>query len=262
MGVVTLNMELFFVSYCLVAVLYLSKGVHHVNKNVKALLKCLPIFLLIGWFAYQWQYNPSGGDLWWRCGGIVSEEDEAKFSLAFLALIFSVIGDACLVGHFKLSFPLGVVAFALAQVLYSYIFHSLSSYNGNLSLVYMCLSVLIVLLLDLGVLFLVYARVKSLIGRIEEHHHRNLVVYPIVVYFGLISVMLWTSLNLFVSFCNVPALLGLLGGVLFYVSDLFIALSAIYDFYIFRRRILVMTTYYGSQFFITLCILSICSNSK
>ena len=255
-------MEIFLVSYCLVAVLYLSKGVQHVNKNVKALLKCLPIFMLIGWFAYQWQYNLSGSDVWWRCGGKLSEGDEAKFSLAFLALIFSVIGDACLVGHYKISFPLGVVAFTLAQVLYSYIFHSLTSYNGNLSLVHMFLSVLIVLLLDLGVLFLVYARMKSLIRRIEEQRHRNLVIYPIVVYFGLISVMLWTSLNLFMSFYNFPALLGLLGGALFYVSDLFIALSAIYDFYIFKRRILVMTTYYGSQFFITLCILSICSNSK
>ena len=242
---------LFLVSYSCLAVLYLFKGVGHANKDIKALLKCLPLLLLIIWFVYQWNYD----DSWKQQCTSPPQQDTTTFNLALFALIFSVAGDAFLVGHFKMSFPFGVVAFALAQVLYSIILNSF--FMTNITITSMSVSAVIVMLIDISIVILVYSRLKTLLGRIDKY--RKLVIILILVYFALISVMLWSSLNLVIVFRNLPALFGLVGGTLFYVSDLFIAVSAIYNFYIFKRRILVMLTYYFSQFFMALCILSICT---
>ncbi len=250
-------MFLFLIFYLSLAVLYLFIGVRHANKDIKASLKCLPILLLITWFIYQWQYSDSEGSWKQQCTSTQQEQkDTTTFNLAMFALIFSVLGDAFLVGHFKMSFPFGVVAFALAQVLYSLILTSFVI--PNITIVSICTSAVAVMLIDISVFVLVYSRLKTQLGRINEY--RKLVIMLILIYFGLISLMLWSSFNLMIVFCNVPSLFGVIGGGLFYVSDLFIALSAIYDLFIFKRRILVMLTYYSSQFFIALCILSICTD--
>ena len=247
---------LFEVLYSSLGGLYLYTGVHHINKDVKAALKCLPLLVLIVWFIYQWKYPGEGS---WKCVEVDYEKsDDATFTLFVLGLVCSVIGDFFLVGHFKISFPLGVIAFAIAQILYSIIFTSF--FFNDASLGSLSLSALLVGLIDLFVTFIVYSKLKRLLGRIKEH--QKLVVFVILLYFGLISLMLWSSLSLFVLFYDFPSLLGLLGGSLFYISDACIALSAIYELVIFRRRILVMLTYYASQFFVATCVLSLCMRKK
>lgn len=233
---------LFLLFYALLSVFYLLIGVQHSNKNVKVFLKCLPIFSLISWFLYQWT--------------LVSDPNHQSLYLALLALVSSVTGDAFLVGHFKFGFVFGIAAFSLAQILYVII---LSQFVVHTITLYTVISAaIIVSFIGICVMLLVYSRVKKILYRINEH--RILVTSLILVYFVLISLMLWSSVCLYLHLVTTPAMMGLIGGALFYVSDLCIALSAIFDSIIFKRRIVVMTTYYASQFCMTVSVLNLCND--
>ena len=83
-------------------------------------------------------------------------------------------------------------------------------------------------------------------------------VVLIVVYFSLISMMLWSALLQHAVISSVQSVLALVGGILFFISDLMIAVSAIFSHWIFKRRILVMMTYYFAQLLIAMSVLLLC----
>lgn len=234
---------LFLSLYSSVSVLYLILGVRHPSKNIKASLKCLPILGLISWFLYQWILIPN-------------PSYQTTLRLTLFALVCSITGDAFLVGHFKFSLPLGIAAFSLAQILYSLILSSF--YISNVSVSVIVSSAIIVLIVCVVVLLLVSSKLKTLLYKMDEY--RMLLTSLILLYFVLISSMLWSSICLYIHLATTSAMLGLFGGVLFYVSDLCIVLSAIFESWIFKRRVIVMVTYYASQFFMTMGILGLCND--
>ena len=248
-------MYLFLLCYLSSAVLYLYIGVNHSSKNVKAVLKCLPILLLILWFASQWRSRKHYQECSDTTNAGFENETEGLFYITLLSLVFSLIGDALLVGHHQISFPLGVIAFGFAQILYSLSFAKLSISNASFGTV--AVSASVVTLVGLGVLFVAYSRLKNMFSQVKSG--AGLIITVVTVYFALISLMLWTAVVFFGVFGTWFSFYGLIGAALFYTSDLLITMSAIFPLRIFRRRILVMMTYYLSQFFISLCFLSVCN---
>ena len=94
-----------------------------------------------------------------------------------------------------------------------------------------------------------------------EHGMRRmfiLLVMPMVlVYFALISIMLWSTLLQLEQKCYLSSVLGAIGGLLFYVSDVLIAAGAIWQLQVLLHgRILVMCTYYGAQLLISLSVVT------
>ena len=250
------SVTVFIFIYYLLSVTYLSFGVSHSNRTIKASLKCAPIFILILWFVTQWN-----SEIWVcvpnsnRLNPIPesSLSSEWTFYLMVFSLIASLLGDAFLVS--PVTFPIGVASFGIAQVLYSFIIISFSLTRA--SYYNILVSGLCVMALDALVLVLVSQRLKIVLDNVNRN--RRLIGVLIILYFILISLMLWTALIMFFVFFNISSFIGFLGALLFYVSDLSIAMSAVFPFRIFRRRILVMITYYTAQLLITICVLSVCT---
>ena len=85
----------------------------------------------------------------------------------------------------------------------------------------------------------------------------SLVMPVTLVYFILISLMLWSVILQLQQSYSLFNVFGAVGGLLFYVSDVLIAAGAIWQLRVLLHgRILVMCTYYGAQLLITLSVVA------
>ena len=129
-------------------------------------------------------------------------------------LVFSCIGDGCLV--FPRRFQLGLLSFAVAQCIYIHLF------GLNLDLLYNLplqglFSAVGVALLSGTIMVGFWIQLKS--------HMRNLslklpIVTGVVVYFILVSTMLWSAVLRLQLNGDWASGLGVVGAILFYISDL------------------------------------------
>jgi len=247
------HLILLTIVYGLLAFIYLLLGVHSRKKLHKAVLKCLPIALLVGlvvWTqTYTWPIhggNESGSDIAWR------------HQLLLWGLVLSGLGDVCLTAPSSFVGVFGILFFAVAQCVYVVLF------GLNLQ---MLVELPYVGLLSGGVVFMMSLSILLLFGwhfhtflKSGDHGMRRrflMLVMPLVlVYFVLISVMFWSALIRLQNRMDLASLLGAGGALLFYVSDILIAAGAIWQLRVLLQgRILVMVTYYGAQYLITLSVL-------
>lgn len=165
-------------------------------------------------------------------------------------MIASVIGDAFLV--LPVVFPVGVVSFGCAQVMYTVIFGARGLPNSTWP------QNIVLLLLVGGVSFGLFLVLRDPISNLFKKYLNIRMVVLIVIYISLISMMLWSALLQHAVVSNVQSLLALIGGILFFISDLMIVVSAVFSHWIFKRRMLVMVTYYFAQLLIAISVLLLC----
>ena len=139
----------------------------------------------------------------------------------------------------------GILTFAVAQCVYISLFGLTVGSLVEQSL-FGALSGLLVLGLSLSLLLLFGWSFNELL-KIGEHGMRrrfiSLVMPIVLMYFALISIMLSSALLQLEQRLNLSSVLGAIGGLLFYVSDVLIAAGAIWQLkLLLHGRILVMCT--------------------
>lgn len=165
-------------------------------------------------------------------------------------MVASVIGDAFLV--LPVVFPVGVVSFGCAQVMYTVIFGARGLPNSTWP------QIIVLLLLVGGVCIGLFLVLRDPISNLFKKYFNVQMVILIVVYISLISMMLWSALLQHAVISSVQSALALSGGVLFFISDLMIVVSAVFSHWVFKRRILVMMSYYFAQLLIAISVLLLC----
>lgn len=152
-------------------------------------------------------------------------------------LVFSDIGDAFLTWKGEQPYFLaGIVAFAVAQVIYGC---SFGTQPINISFACVCS------VIAAAVYFHLYQSLKGIM------------VYAILIYILLISYMVWRAIARveFFSFSwSWPRLAAGMGALVFFFSDLIIALNK-FSFYIANAQFITMSTYYTAQFLIAVSVL-------
>ena len=238
--------------YGLLAFIYLLLGVHSRKKLYKAVLKCLPIALLVGLVIWTQAHtrsiqedNESGSDVAWR------------HQLLLWGLVLSGLGDVCLTAPPFLGL-FGILFFAVAQCVYVVLFGLNLQMLVELGFVGL-LSGGFVFMMSLSILLLFGWNFHSFLKSGDHGVRRRflMLVMPLVLaYFVLISVMVWSALVRVQNRMDLASLLGAGGALLFYVSDILIAAGVIWQVRVLLQgRILIMVTYYGAQYLITLSVL-------
>ena len=165
-------------------------------------------------------------------------------------LVFSCIGDGCLV--LPRIFWIGLLSFAVAQCIYIHLFGLSLDLLFNLPLQGL-VSAVGVALLSGAILAGFWIQLKS--------HMRNLslklpIVIGVVVYFILMSTMLWSAVLQLQLKKDWASGLGVMGAVLFYISDLLIAVCGVWKLrpMLLQGRALIMAMYYGGLLIISMSV--------
>ena len=245
---------LFTATYSLLCVVYLVLGVNSRRQWQKAVLKGLPVALLLGLVILLWLQPRSGEPE----PGVEQQGSETTkpYQLLTWGLLFSGLGDVLLVYRRSLGL-FGLLSFAVSQCVYVALFGLTIDRLVEQSLLGLGSGV-VVLLLSLSILLLFGWRFSALLKSGDHGMRRRFIglVMPLVlVYFVLISLMLWSAVLQLQHRRDFAGVLGAFGGLLFYVSDVLIAAGAIWQLRILLQgRVLVMVTYYGAQLLITLSV--------
>ncbi len=228
----------FTVLYYSLAVLYLLVGFRS-KRFTKCLLKCLPIILLI-FFTVLLLAVVEVDDLY------KDSTRNRRFQL-LIATTFSCIGDGCLV--FPKIFIFGVISFAASLLLYTNLLELVDS------LVYITLEAVLVgfCIFFIGVLITVTIRVVTSSSN-KFPPIPKYVSTLILLYFTVLSVLLWSGLMLFLRRRDHIGAGAAVGVIMFYISDLMIAASAFWNMHLLQGRGLIMLTYYTAQLFLMLSI--------
>lgn len=239
--------------YALQCFTYLVLGVNSGKKVRRAVLKCLPVASLFVLVIVSLLYTETVGRTERNStsetsdGSFDARRKSVQIRALVFGLLFSCVGDAGLV------FPpyggvIGVLSFAVAQLIYSYMFGlsflSLMSLPLHGFLSGVCVAILFV------VVYLVYHRFLQSLPGYSAHVKRVPFHVTVMVnfYFALVSVMLWSSiLNVQLRGWSASSALGVVGAASFYISDLLIAVSAVWNVRLLQGRVLVMLTYYLAQ---------------
>lgn len=215
-------MEVWFaILYSSLCFLYVRWGYFSATKPLKLLSKCLPVVLLWVW-------------AWYR---VTSTER----SLLLVALGVSILGDALLVT--PRAAPGGILAFAVAQLLYASLFWTSAAE----------VSVLLALI-TAGVVLLIGLVIASRFGKKAPERRRSWVSNVILCYFFLLSTMLWTATVRCLVRPHYSSVAGVTGALLFYASDVLIVASALYSSPWLEGRTLIMTLYYTAQLLIVMSV--------
>ena len=200
----------------------------------KVVLKCLPVAFLTAMVGLQ--VLDTRAPMTSTAPGSV-----ARLGKLFWGLLFSCIGDAYLV--FSDYFLFGVIAFAMAQSIYTALF------GGG-----------VILFLEATqnelVSGLAVASITILVIASAVTHIPRKMVIPVVIYALLISMMLWSALVQAQRNLNDLTILGAVGAVLFYTSDVLLMVNK-WRMSVPFAPVLIMTTYYSAQLFITGSVLGI-----
>lgn len=215
-------------SYVVFSLVYIFVGIRVQYKVLRGLLKCTPIVLLI--YICVTILQTFGR------GAVGHMELTRHFERVFFGLIFSCIGDFYLT--FEGFFIHGMVSFAIAQLIYIFLFngHDLIlpslSYNE--------------LLVGIAVAVISLSTYSYLLPKLSRILAISLVGYCI-----LISIMLWSSLvQILHSQDNTGGtFMGVVGAAMFYTSDLLLGVNRWRIKILFGSE-LVMITYYTAQLLI------------
>lgn len=240
--------------YIVMCFIYLSFGVNS-HGLPKLLLKCAPLAILIAQVMFSLAYVASESMNAEKSqeDGHAAENDDVIRHMKILiwGLVFSCIGDGCLV--FPRIFQFGLLSFAVAQCVYIHLF------GLNLDLLYNLplqglFSAVGVALLSGTIMVGFWIQLKS--------HMRNLslklpIVTGVVVYFILVSTMLWSAVLRLQLNGDWASGLGVVGAILFYISDLLIAVCAVWKLrpMLLQGRALIMAMYYGAQLIISMSVI-------
>ncbi len=235
--------------YSVLCVLYVELGLKTRVKLLRLVLKCLPILFLITWIlSYMFTAVNSGKTE----VPLTSKHNEsgkvAKLTPLIWALTFSVIGDGFLV--FPKVFPIGLLSFGISQCVYIHLF-----------------GVTVVTLLDVSWLgWATFTLVGLMASTFVFYFHQKIqhvvslprtILGCVYVYFTLLSLMLWSTLLRFQVEFDLSSFVGIVGGALFYVSDILIAVTAVWKVQLLHWREMIMITYYSAQFCLALSFLNI-----
>ncbi len=149
-------------------------------------------------------------------------------TVIFVGLVFCLVGDVLLMWQAKGPFMAGIFAFLLGHVAYLFAFAMRGQHN--IAAVVALVAVLPVAVFTLRWLWKGISELKV----------------PVIAYVVVISLMVMTAVGTFAFAVNWPILLG---AVLFFVSDLFVARERFVESSFFNRAV-GLPLYYGSQLFI------------
>lgn len=186
------------------------------------IIKCLPIVSLI---------------LFVLLNGMHITEYYRYSRRVLIGLVFSCLGDACLVWKHKY-FELGIGCFAIAQVCYSRAFgwKPLNLYAGA-----------------------VFAALGSLVYYFLSAGLKGIMVYLVAAYVGVICTMAWRgtaripTFNFFDDSVTWTQMSGCFGSIAFVISDLTLAVDK-FLFPLPYAHPIIMITYYAAQFGIALSV--------
>lgn len=220
--------------YVAMCKIYLFFGFRTDSKVAKVVLKCLPVAFLTAMVGLH--VLDTRAPVTSTAPGSV-----AKLAKLFWGLLFSCIGDAYLL--FSDYFLFGVIAFAMAQSIYTTLFG-----GGVVLFLEATQNEVVSGLAVASISVLVYASVMTRMPR--------KMVIPAAVYALLISMMLWSALVQAQRSLNDLTILGAVGAVLFYTSDVLLTVNK-WRMSVPFAPVLIMTTYYSAQLFITGSVLGI-----
>jgi len=158
------------------------------------------------------------------------------FFLILIGLSFSLLGDIALMGKSARAFQLGLIFFLITHIFYSWAFSIPANFQANDGLVAVIL---------LGMAGLIYRYLYSGLGPMKM---------PVFIYVLIITIMMDRAISRLYaeSFSQQRAVLIAIGAVLFYISDLILAINK------FRRPIrrnrISLAFYYAGQLLIALSV--------
>lgn len=223
---------LFIPAYYFLALFYLVFGVHN-SKFFKCVYKCLPVaILMLQMLLVLVEFaGASSTD---------SKEDRIFGIRQFMwGITFSAVGDGCLV--FRKVLLVGVISFGISLCFYISMLGFVESI-ANITLGGVACG--------LGVLFLsliILVAFKKLPTSSAKTKSRSVITSLILVYFAVLSVLLWSATMLLLKQGDLAGLCSTVGAALFYISDILIVASAFWDARLLQGRALVMFTYYSAQ---------------
>lgn len=183
-----------------------------------ALIKCLPVICLIGFVIMQ---------------GTSLKQHTTYQRYILLGLVLSGIGDALLIWH-QTQFVSAMSAFGLAHLAYIRAFCMESQLRWPKSLPF-------AFFFGIG-LFLMYPGLKGIL------------IPGVAIYIMLINIMAWRAfahVELLDNVWSWTKLCACIGAVLFLISDFAIGLNK-FCFEVPAASVIIMSTYYGAQCFISL----------
>lgn len=183
-----------------------------------ALIKCLPIISLIVFVGFQ---------------GLSLEKKHDYQRRIFVGLLFSCLGDALLIWHEK-HFVTAMIAFAIAHISYIRAFGFSRPYKWLKGIPFYGIS--------LVVFYFFYPGLQGIL------------LPGVFLYVAILVSMGWrafASVDIMENEWSWTSLCGVIGSILFIVSDLVIGINKFVVPVPFSR-IWIMTTYYSAQAFIAL----------
>ncbi len=237
--------------YPVLCTVYIILGLNINQRLSRLVLKCLPILVLIAWvLSYLAAFVKSPDSVVDVDSKTVEREKVTKVTLLVWALVFSVIGDGFLV--FPKVFPFGLLSFTAAQCVYIRIFGVDLATIASMS--WQAWASLVLVVVMTCAFLTVFHRQMQRIGASFPRRF-SLLSTLVAIYFMLLAVMLWSSVLRFQMEVDLPSFVGVLGGALFYISDILIAVVAVWKVYLLKGREMIMITYYSAQFAIVLSFL-------
>lgn len=220
--------------YAMLCLLYMFLGMNSDKKPLQLVLKCAPIVLLI---------VTVGNEIYIRRAPVTSSApgSSKQLSTLFWGLVFTCIGDGYLI--FESFFLYGVVSFAVAQAIF------ISLFDGRVSLLFEAtrneiISGITITVVSTLVLAYIWPKLK-----------RALVI-PVAIYCFVISFMLWSAVVKMLQKPTDLTVLGAIGALMFYTSDLLLGVNK-WRLQIPFAQVFIMTTYYTAQLFIAGSVLGI-----
>ena len=217
---------LFIPAYYIFAVIYLLFGVQN-SRFIKCVLKCIPVIaLMFQMLTVLVQYM---------------ELEEGKVKQFLWGITFSALGDGCLV--FKKVHVIGIISFGVSLCFYI----RMLEFAGSISNIGFegAACGLGVILLSFAIVLVFRSQTKR--ARTPPLPARSIYTALIFMYFSVLSALLWSGLVLLLRQNNFSGVCSAVGAALFYVSDILIVATAIWDARILQGRAPVMISYYTAQ---------------
>ena len=214
--------------YAVMCTLFLFLEFRTNSRLLRLIFKCFPLMILIVSVTRTLLY--SNAPISPSAPGSVH-----KLSQLFWGLLFSCIGDAYLV--FPDYFLFGIVSFAISQGVY------ISLFGGGLIFFQNTTQ-------NEVIIGLVVATISCLVYVSIVRHMKPLLAVLAALYCVLISMMLWSALIQTHRSLNDHTILGAAGATMFYASDLLLSVNK-WGVKLPYAQVLIMTTYYSAQLFIT-----------
>jgi len=223
--------------YGFLSIIYITFGINSKYKTIKCILKCAPVFFLTSFMLLSFTKI----DL----GHVQGNENFQRLERALYGFLLSLLGDFYLV--FDSLFVLGILGFALAQVMYIILF------SGWIDMAYSLEHGDIVAAIAISLISLtVYCCILRKLTWV--------LVIPCALYCVLLSSMLWLAWVNGMRDSSGQSMIGAVGAGFFYISDLLLVLGKWKLLEIPYGKYIVILTYYVSQILIAFYAINKCDN--